>query len=389
MRSLISFILFITVFLTLYGLLHAYFYFKLKSVIIISPLSNWLILAFLFIMLIAPILINVFIKYEWHFITTFLSYIAYTWMAVLFLFFSAHICMDIYNGVIHLFSIIFPVSFLNFKLGSMISFVVVILMVVGIISYGFFEAENIKVKEVVLETEKLPSAINSLKVLQISDIHFSAINSVRLARKIVDIINGLNPELLVSTGDLIERGLLEKEEVASLFRSIKTPYGKYAVTGNHEFYTGITKAIEFTENAGFKMLRNEGVTVGDVLNVVGLDDPTSKQSESNANVSENKILNEFSNKKFTILLKHQPTINKRSATLFDLQLSGHTHNGQIFPFRLITSLFFPYNNGLFQVGNNSYFYVNSGTGTWGPPVRFLSPPEITIFTFQRFESIQR
>jgi len=310
-------------------------------------------------------------------------------MAVLFLFFSAHICMDIYNGVIHLFSIIFPVSFLNFKLGSMISFVVVILMVIGIIIYGFFEAGNIKVKEVVIETEKLPSAINSLKVLQISDIHFSAINSVRLARKIVDIISGLNPDLLVSTGDLIERGLLEKEEVASLFRSIKAPYGKYAVTGNHEFYTGITKAIEFTENAGFKMLRNEGVTVGDVLNVVGLDDPTSKQSESNANVSENKILNKFSNKKFTILLKHQPTINKRSATLFDLQLSGHTHNGQIFPFRLITSLFFPYNNGLFQVGNNSYLYVNSGTGTWGPPVRFLSPPEITIFAFQRFESIQR
>ena len=389
MRSLISFILFITVFLTLYGLLHAYFYFKLKSVIIISPLSNWLILAFLFTMLIAPILINVFIKYEWHFITTFLSYIAYTWMAVLFLFFSAHICMDIYNSVIHLFSIIFPVSFLNFKLGSMVSFVVVILMVVGIISYGFFEAENIKVKEVVLETEKLPSAINSLKVLQISDIHFSAINSVRLARKIVDIIKDINPDILVSTGDLIERGLFEKKEVASLFRSIKAPYGKYAVTGNHEFYTGITKAIEFTENAGFKMLRNEGVTVGDVLNVVGLDDPTSKQSESNANVSENKILNKFSNKKFTILLKHQPTINKRSATLFDLQLSGHTHNGQIFPFRLITSLFFPYNNGLFQVGNNSYFYVNSGTGTWGPPVRFLSPPEITIFTFQKFESIPR
>lgn len=388
MRSLISFVIFITVFLTLYGLLHAYFYFKLKSVIIISPLYNWLILAFLFTMLIAPILINVFIKYEWHFITTFLSYLGYTWMAALFLFFSAHICVDIYNGVIHLFSIIFPASFFKFKLGSMVSFVVVILMVIGIIIYGFFEAENIRVKTVALKTEKLPPAINSLKVLQISDIHFSAINSVRLARKIVDIIKDINPDILVSTGDLIERGLLEKEEVASLFRSIKAPYGKYAVTGNHEFYTGITKAVEFTENAGFKMLRNEGVTVGDVVNVVGVDDPTSKQFGSNANVSEDKILNKFSNKKLTILLKHQPAINKRSVTLFDLQLSGHTHNGQIFPFRMITSLFFLYNNGLFRVGNNSYLYVSSGTGTWGPPVRFLSPPEITIFAFQREEKAQ-
>jgi len=123
-----------------------------------------------------------------------------------------------------------------------------------------------------------------------------------------------------------------------------------------------------------------------VVNVVGIDDPASKQFERNANISEDKILKKFLNKKLTIFLKHQPIVNKRSTELFDLQLSGHTHNGQIFPFRLMTTLFFHYNNGLFRVGNDSYIYVTSGTGTWGPPVRFLSPPEITVFNFQREET---
>jgi len=294
--------------------------------------------------------------------------------------------MDIYNGGIHLFSIIFSSSFVKFKLASKISFVVANLMVIGIIIYGIFEAENIKIKEVALETEKLPPAINSLKVLQISDLHFSATNNVRMALKVVKIIKGINPDILVSTGDLVERGMFKKERVASLFRSLKVPYGKYAVTGNHEFYTGITKSVQFTENSGFKMLRNEGVTIGDVVNVVGIDDPASKQFERNANISEDKILKKFLNKKLTIFLKHQPIVNKRSTELFDLQLSGHTHNGQIFPFRLMTTLFFHYNNGLFRVGNDSYIYVTSGTGTWGPPVRFLSPPEITVFNFQREET---
>jgi predicted MPP superfamily phosphohydrolase len=254
-------------------------------------------------------------------------------------------------------------------------------MVTVIITYGVFEAANIRAKRVVLKTNKLPPGINELRIVQISDIHFSATNSTRLARKIVKIIKDSHPHILVSTGDLIERDLYDKGKVAALFRDIKAPYGKYAVTGNHEFYTGIEEAVSFTEAAGFRMLRNEGITAGDVVNIAGVDDPTWKQYGLDAPVSEDEILNEFSNNKLTILLKHQPRINKKNPAGFDLQLSGHTHKGQIFPFGLISARFFPYHSGLFEVGKRSYLYVSNGTGTWGPPVRFLAPPEITVILF--------
>ena len=219
--------------------------------------------------------------------------------------------------------------------------------------------------------------------MQISDIHFSNINSVRLARKIVDKINGLNPHIIVSTGDFIDRGLKEKERVAALFRNIKVPYGKYATTGNHEFYAGITESVDFIEKAGFKMLRNKGITIGDMVTIAGVDDPAAKRLGLDTSISEDEILKRFPEKKLTILLKHQPRINKKSVGAFDLQLSGHTHNGQIFPFTLITLIFFPYKTGLFMLGKDSHLYVSRGTGTWGPPIRFLSPPEVTLIEFQR------
>ncbi len=104
-----------------------------------------------------------------------------------------------------------------------------------------------------------------------------------------------------------------------------------------------------------------------------------------ATLSEEKIFSGLSSDRITIFLKHQPRVEKDSMGRFDLQLSGHTHNGQIFPFRLIVSLFYPYMSGLYELKDGSHIYVNRGTGTWGPPVRFLSPPEITVIEFVREE----
>jgi predicted MPP superfamily phosphohydrolase len=328
------------------------------------------------------ILFNIFSRFEKDLLTTCLAYIGFTWMAALFLFFSMHLMFDVYNGICHLTSLIFSPVFLKIKIVSKVSFLITLLMVTVIITYGMFEAQNIRTKTVVLKTNKLPPDIDGLRIVQISDIHFSATNSTRLARKIVKIIKDLNPDILVSTGDLIDRDLYDKGKVAAFFRDIQVPYGKYAVTGNHEWYTGIEEAVAFTEEAGFRMLRNEGITAGDVVNIAGVDDPTSKQFGFAAPVSEDEILKKVSNnKKITILLKHQPRINQKNPAVFDLQLSGHTHKGQIFPFGLISARFFPYHSGLFKVGKQAYLYVTNGTGTWGPPVRFLAPPEITLILF--------
>jgi len=114
------------------------------------------------------------------------------------------------------------------------------------------------------------------------------------------------------------------------------------------------------------------------MTVAGVDDPTGRIYRSTRGKPEKEMLSGFSGDRFIVLLKHQPVVLKGSPALFDLQLSGHTHKGQIFPFTLLTRLAFTFNSGRYELPDGATLYVSRGSGTWGPPVRLLAPPEITI-----------
>ena len=120
------------------------------------------------------------------------------------------------------------------------------------------------------------------------------------------------------------------------------------------------------------------MNVTDYLNIAGVDDRTGKDFNKSPGISEREMLEELDHKKFTLLLKHRPEVEQGSLGLFDLQLSGHTHKGQIFPFNIITLLYFTIHWGCLNPVDHCYLYVSRGSGTWGPPVRFLSPPEVTL-----------
>ena len=150
------------------------------------------------------------------------------------------------------------------------------------------------------------------------------------------------------------------------------------MTGNHEFYAGIDDAIDFIARAGFILLRGEVATAAGVIDLAGVDDPTIRRLGLHGGLSDQEVLSLGRGNHFTILLKHQPLVENDAPGAFDLQLSGHTHRGQIFPFSLITSRFFPYHSGNFHLEKDALLHVSRGTGTWGPPIRFLSPPEITV-----------
>lgn len=142
--------------------------------------------------------------------------------------------------------------------------------------------------------------------------------------------------------------------------------------------------MDFTEKAGFSVLRGKGVNVSDMITIVGVDDPVGKGYNLFKDVSEKELLSEHAGGKFTLLLKHRPIVDKDALGLFDLQLSGHVHKGQIFPFSLITRLYYRYtDSGKLRLLDNSYLYVSRGSGTWGPPIRFLSPPEVTVIELVR------
>jgi len=214
--------------------------------------------------------------------------------------------------------------------------------------------------------------------VQISDVHLGLIVRENRLNNILAKVKAEEPDIVVSTGDLVDGQICNIETLVALLREIDPPYGKFAVTGNHEFYAGYKQALECTKRSGFTVLQAKGVMIGGTISLVGVDDPASMMYGVSKNISEEALLATFPAATFTILLKHQPIVAEESVGLFDLQLSGHTHKGQIFPLTLLTRIRYPFNAGHFSLPKNGHLYVSRGSGTWGPPIRFLSPPEITV-----------
>jgi predicted MPP superfamily phosphohydrolase len=193
------------------------------------------------------------------------------------------------------------------------------------------------------------------------------------------------PDILVSTGDLVDGRLNQEEKIDShgrmalMLAEIKPPLGMFAVTGNHEFYVGIKQALEFTSKAGFRVLRNEVEQVGQYLTVAGVDDPAVRgMGSKETDFPEIPLLRSADPGRFRLLLKHRPVVSKSGDSLFDLQLSGHAHQGQLFPFTLLVLLKYHLTGGTTTTAAGSLFHVSRGSGTWGPPLRFLASPEVTV-----------
>jgi len=379
--------LFLLIYFSIYGSVHLYVFLKLKRGFALG-LSAYLILAiFMILMVAAPIIVRISERYGHEALARGLAYIGFTWMGLLFIFFSASLFFDIYRLLHFLARMLtqrpladFTLSLRNLcMLATLISFAVVI--------YGYFEALHIRTEHVTVKTGKMPENIGRCRVVQISDVHLGLIVGKSRLKRILRKVKNARPDILVSTGDLVDGQMDDLDLLTDMFQNIPTPYGKFAVTGNHEFYAGLDRALAFTEKAGFTILRGEALTVSNLINVAGVDDPAGKRYGPDRGVSEKALLEKIPGEKFTLFLKHQPIINSESLGMFDLQLSGHTHKGQLFPFNMVTKLFYRMHTGLSKVKGNALLYVSRGSGTWGPPVRFLSPPEVTVIDIT-YKSIQ-
>ena len=254
--------------------------------------------------------------------------------------------------------------------------------------YGFFAARRINVASVTIPTQKLISESQFLRIVQISDVHLGLLTREAWVDRLVQTIKGLNPDLVVSTGDLVDMQLDHIGRFADMLRSIKPRFGKYAVRGNHEVYAGMHREESFFERAGFRMLSNKGEQIGNVISIAGIDDPAVSQRLNTDLPDEKSILERFSQEDFVLFLKHQPVVESSSIPFFDLQLSGHSHGGQIFPFNFITRMSYRVALGLSEMGQDTWFYHSRGTGTWGPPIRVLAPPEVTVIDLKHPASFQ-
>jgi predicted MPP superfamily phosphohydrolase len=370
--------IFFIVFFGLYGLLHLYGFTKLKRALEPGPWPLGGLTLFMIMMVLAPLLIRLLEGNDWPTLARFLAHIGYVWMGLLFLFVSCALVLDAYRILILIIQGAVRVDLSHLVPSPRLSFFAPLILALTFGIFGFFQALNIRTERIAIQTAKIPRDIGRVRIVQISDVHLGLIVRQGRLAKILECVDAAHPDLLVSTGDLVDGQLNELAGLAEQIRQVKTPLGKYAVTGNHEFYAGIGTALKFTRDAGFTVLRGRGLTVPGVLNLAGVDDSAGNRFGTGHMISEKALLTDLPRSFFTVLLKHRPLPDEASIGHFDLQLSGHTHKGQIFPFTVLIDLMYPKSAGLMQFGAGSRLYVSRGSGTWGPPIRFLSTPEVTV-----------
>jgi len=373
-----SMILFLLTFFLIYGGVHLYLFAKIKGAFHPGAAASAVLIILLVFMILAPFIVRLCERYGYETLACIMSYTGYIWMGVVFLFFISSLLLDLYHLLIRAGALISHRDFSHLVLSPLYAFLLPLIISSGINAYGYFEAKDIRTEKITIASTKIPEATGRIRIVQISDVHIGIIVRRERLKHIVEEIKKTEPDILVSTGDLLDGQIDSLTEHLMFLRDVHPRYGKFAITGNHEFYAGLDQAIDFTRAAGFVFLREEAINVAGVINIAGVDDPTVDAYGLAKEISETKLLSGLSRQHFTVLLKHRPVIEKDSAGYFDLQLSGHTHNGQIFPFNFITRRFYPLITGYFNLPNDAHLYVSRGTGTWGPPIRFLSPPEITV-----------
>ncbi|MGB0592098.1 MAG: metallophosphoesterase [Myxococcota bacterium] len=241
-------------------------------------------------------------------------------------------------------------------------------------------------KRVSVPLTKLPEALHGLRIAQLSDIHVGPTVGRRFMDDLVARTNALSPDMIVITGDLVDGSVaMLGDDVAPIF-DLSAPLGVYFITGNHELISGVDPWIHYIREGGITVLENEARCLrhnGAHLNLVGVEDWDSERFHRQRHPNLSEALVGVDTEHTTILLAHQPKA-AREASLrgVDLQLSGHTHGGQMAPLTVLIYLDQPYRSGLYTIGPTQ-LYVSEGTGYWGPPIRLGTRSELTLLTLER------
>jgi predicted MPP superfamily phosphohydrolase len=242
------------------------------------------------------------------------------------------------------------------------------------------------IKHVRIPVRGLHPDLVGLKIAQISDLHVGPTIRKKYVNKVMEKTNALRPDLITLTGDIADGPVKTYREDIHPLSQLKAPLGSFYVTGNHEYYWGGNEWLNVMNNLGMVVLMNRGKILlhkNARILIGGIPDPVSRILPELEN-----IVDVGRESDFKILLSHRPGIARKAGPLgFDLQLSGHTHGGQFFPWTLVVKFVHEFNRGLSRLGT-MWIYVNMGTGSWGPFLRVGSTTEITLLELENEEGLK-
>lgn len=300
-----------------------------------------------------------------------LEWIGAYWVGILFLALVCLFAADLLTGFGFLFKPLVPAI----RGGALV--LAALLSIVAIVQA--YRGPVIDAYEIPLRD--LPSWYNGLVAVQLSDLHVGDMLGKQWLRGIIRKVEALHPDIIFITGDLVDGDVGPVAPLIPVLKELKARLGVWAVTGNHEFYAGRGKSVTLLEEAGFHVLADQWRLAAPGLVVAGVDDLTARQQFGMNDAAVDKAL-KGRPKTATIFLCHSPLQVDHAAELgADLMLCGHTHDGQIWPFRYIVHLFYPYVAGFHRVGDMELI-VSRGTGTWGPPMRLFRRGEIIRLVFR-------
>lgn len=369
-------VIFLSLYFSVYGLLHLYVLIKLRRAFYLQGLGYMLLTLLLLFFMMAPVQSRILEAQGYGILSIISAWIGFLWMGFVFLFICIFVVLDGYQLIIAFGQRITNGDLTHLMLSRRQYVAFAAIVTACLMIYGGIEARQLQIETLMIKSAKISPSRGRVRIVQISDLHMGPMLYPGRVASIVEAIQAAQPDMLVSTGDFVDGQVHRAADVANMFKSIKTPMGKLAVTGNHEFYANVDQAVRFTREAGFTVLRGERIAVGKQVTVVGVDDPAG--GAALAADAERELLAKSDGNRFILLLKHRPIVDPVSEDRFDLQLSGHVHKGQIFPFTLLIKLRYAMCQGMHRLKSGSRVYVSRGAGTWGPPIRLLATPEITI-----------
>lgn len=248
---------------------------------------------------------------------------------------------------------------------------------------GYINARFPRVNHFKLKLDKTLERTNKTRIVAVSDVHLGTLISAKRLEHLVDLINKQNPDIVLFAGDVFDEDIapVVNNGLGKYFEKIESRLGVFAIPGNHEYFGGIEPKLAYLRKHGVILLRDSTVLIDSSFYIVGRDDRQSNYTTGKQRKSINELIENVDKSKPIILLDHQPfKLNESAENGIDLQISGHTHHGQLWPFNYITKAIYELSSGYKKIGN-THFIVSNGYGTWGPPIRLGNRPEILVIDF--------